>query len=201
MKSLTQEEIIEYLYQCYVKADGLWFVKVEEQFGFDKALEIDAEVWKIIPKIQARILKSNLINSLSVTKYTGKDNLVVNKINQSPSQISVQGLAQPEAIDKKIIMDIFIKALQIKLKLDRFKFNLTKNKNLIFVKITECPWHNILIKSKRENLSSKIGSNICKTEYSVFASEFEPEIKLNLSSQICIKDNFCNLIFKIPYDL
>jgi hypothetical protein len=32
-------------------------MKVEEKYDFDTALEIDVEVWKIIPKIQARFIK------------------------------------------------------------------------------------------------------------------------------------------------
>jgi hypothetical protein len=38
----------------------LWFVKVEEKYGFNIALDIDEEVWKIVPKIQARFLKKKL---------------------------------------------------------------------------------------------------------------------------------------------
>jgi len=60
MKKLNSKEIRDYLYQSYAKVDGLWFVKVEEKFGFDKSLEIDREVWGIMPKIQARLLKSKL---------------------------------------------------------------------------------------------------------------------------------------------
>ena len=35
-------------------------MKVEERDGFDAALEVDNEVWKVLPKIQARQLKSLL---------------------------------------------------------------------------------------------------------------------------------------------
>jgi len=63
MKKLTQGEVSKYLYQSYSKVDGLWFMKVEEQFGFEKALEIDTGVWKILPKIQARYLKLKLSNA------------------------------------------------------------------------------------------------------------------------------------------
>ncbi len=57
---LTDKEISEYLHRCYTAADGLWFVKVEEKYGFDSALDIDKEVWKVIPKIQSRFLKNKL---------------------------------------------------------------------------------------------------------------------------------------------
>jgi hypothetical protein len=33
---------------------------VEEKYGFNTALDIDEEVWKIVPKIQARFLKNKL---------------------------------------------------------------------------------------------------------------------------------------------
>ncbi len=199
MKGLTNKEIMQYLYQCYVKVDGLWFLKVEEQFGFDKALEIDAEVWKVVPKIQARFLKSKLSsNILYPNILNDKDNLKENLLKNDSKLSNKAKSVQATPKDKEAMIDIFVKALRLKLKLDEYKFSLSKNKNLITVKTKECPWHNILIKSKRENLSSKIGSIICKTEYLTFAKEFEPEIKLNIIKQICKNDNCCIFNFKIP---
>ena len=58
MIGLTDKQIAEYFRRSYTMADGLWFMKVEERYGFDAALEIDDEVWKVLPKIQARMLKS-----------------------------------------------------------------------------------------------------------------------------------------------
>jgi hypothetical protein len=58
MIQLNDKQIAEYLYRCYTAMDGLWFTKLEEKYGFDAALEIDNEVWKVLPKIQARMLKS-----------------------------------------------------------------------------------------------------------------------------------------------
>jgi len=57
MADLTEQQKTEYFYRGFAAVDGLWFMKVEEQFGFDKALEIDNEVWKVLPKIQARKMK------------------------------------------------------------------------------------------------------------------------------------------------
>jgi len=50
----------EYFQKCFFSVDGLWFLKLEEALGFEKALEIDLEVWKILPKIQARTIKKLL---------------------------------------------------------------------------------------------------------------------------------------------
>lgn len=54
---LSVEQTAQYLHRSYTAVDGLWFVKIEEQFGFDKALELDEQVWQIMPKIQARNIK------------------------------------------------------------------------------------------------------------------------------------------------
>ena len=54
MAGLTNKDRAEYYNRSYKAVDGLWFVKAEEQFDFDTALELDKEVWKVMPKIQAR---------------------------------------------------------------------------------------------------------------------------------------------------
>lgn len=61
MKELTDKQIASYFHRSYAAADGLWFMKVEDKCGFDIALEIDDQVWKVLPKIQARMLKSMLL--------------------------------------------------------------------------------------------------------------------------------------------
>ena len=60
MTKLDYQQIIEYFRRCYQAVDGLWFMKVEEKSGFDPALDVDHEVWKVMPKIQARMIKSML---------------------------------------------------------------------------------------------------------------------------------------------
>lgn len=63
---LDEQNKIKYYYDSYVKADGLWFIKVEEELGFDKALQIDRKVWEVLPKIQSRFLKSKLGQKLGL---------------------------------------------------------------------------------------------------------------------------------------
>jgi hypothetical protein len=60
MAKLKNQQILEYFSRSYKAVDGLWFMKVEEKFGFDNALELDDQVWKIMSKIQARMIKSFL---------------------------------------------------------------------------------------------------------------------------------------------
>lgn len=57
MTELTEQQKTEYFFRGFAAVDGLWFMKVEDKFGFDVALEIDNEVWKVLPKIQARKMK------------------------------------------------------------------------------------------------------------------------------------------------
>jgi hypothetical protein len=57
---LTPEQVKEYLYRSYTRVDGLWFVMTEERLGFDTALALDEAVWKVVPKIQARLLQEQL---------------------------------------------------------------------------------------------------------------------------------------------
>ncbi|MGD2066829.1 MAG: DUF6125 family protein [Candidatus Bathyarchaeota archaeon] len=60
MTELSSRQIAEYFRRSYTAADGLWFMKVEEKYGFDVALGVDDEVWKVLPKIQARMIKQFL---------------------------------------------------------------------------------------------------------------------------------------------
>ena len=57
MTRFTDKDRAEYFHRSYKTVDGLWFVKTEEQFDFNTALDLDREVWKVMPKIQARFLK------------------------------------------------------------------------------------------------------------------------------------------------
>jgi hypothetical protein len=54
---LSESQIADYFRRSYTAVDGLWFLKVEERYGFQTGLQIDEEVWKVLPKIQARMIK------------------------------------------------------------------------------------------------------------------------------------------------
>ena len=55
---MNDDQIAAFYHRSYTAVDGLWFMKVEEKYGLDTALDVDNEVWKVLPKIQARMLKS-----------------------------------------------------------------------------------------------------------------------------------------------
>jgi len=56
---LNDQQKAEFYHRCFTTVDGLWFMKVEETYGFETALEIDDAVWRVMPKIQARVLKQS----------------------------------------------------------------------------------------------------------------------------------------------
>jgi hypothetical protein len=158
MTELDYQQTIEYFRRCYQAVDGLWFMKVEEKNGFDSALDVDHEVWKVMPKIQARMIKSML------------------KLSNGA--------------------DALFKGLTAKLELEGFKFKAEKNGNGFRITITDCPWHNLMIKSGREKLSGIVGTTICGTEYSVWVSEFGEAVHFKLESQKCKNSECCILVFE-----
>ena len=157
MIRLTDKQRAEFFHRSYTAVDGLWFIKVEERWGFEAALDIDNEVWKILPKIQARQLKS------------------MGKLGKG--------------------MEALCECLTTKLALENFAFTPEKDETGFKIVINECPWHNLMLKSNREELSAKVGTLICNTEYSVWAAEFGEEIAFALQSQICKGASVCILQF------
>lgn len=158
MDSLTDGQVIEYYHRCYKAVDGLWFMKVEEKFGFKVALELDKQVWSIVPKIQARMIKSLL--------KLGKNN------------------------------DTLLESLKAKLSLEGFDFKVEPIKNGFQIRVINCPWHSLMVKSGRENLSEKVGKAICNIEYRIWISEFDEKTCFELKKQQCKGSKDCILEFK-----
>jgi predicted ArsR family transcriptional regulator len=159
MLNLTDKQIIEYFKKSYTSVDGLWFMKAEENYDFEAALQMDVKVWEIMPKIQARMLKP-LAN-------TGND-----------------------------LKDL-MECLTTKLALEEFSFTTEDNTDSgrFSIIINNCPWHNLMVKSKREELSAKVGSRICNSEYEVWAKEFGKDIAFIIDGQICAGAEHCILRF------
>jgi hypothetical protein len=159
MKSLSDEQIAKYFNHPYKTVDGLWFMKVEESYGFTAALQIDKEVWKVMPKIQARLVKSML------------------NLNKDASGL--------------------LESLETKLALEGFRFAVKKIEDGFCIQISDCPWHNLMLKSGREGISEKVGATICGVEYCVWASEFDENIHFTLADQKCKGSEFCILNFNM----
>ncbi|BCW97329.1 MAG: hypothetical protein KatS3mg024_0156 [Armatimonadota bacterium] len=44
----------EFVRRSYLAADGLWFLRCEEELGYGEALRLDELVWRTMPRLQAR---------------------------------------------------------------------------------------------------------------------------------------------------
>ncbi|MFC1961951.1 DUF6125 family protein [Chloroflexota bacterium] len=54
LSQIPQEELLTFCSRSLYTLDGLWFVTSEEEHGFEKALELDIEVWNRLTRIQAK---------------------------------------------------------------------------------------------------------------------------------------------------
>ena len=58
MTTPTDAQTAAFFLHSYTAVDGLWFIEVEKRLGFEAALDLDAAVWAVMPKIQARAIKA-----------------------------------------------------------------------------------------------------------------------------------------------
>ena len=165
MKDLTENDKTEYFRRSYRAVDGLWFMMIEERRGFEEALKLDEAVWRVLPKIQARAIKSML------------------KLD-----CGLDGLKE---------------AIAVRLALEEFDCQLKRAEGGIIVEIRRCPWHDIMVRSGREELSEKVSEVICQAENQVWALEFSPkgadgegtEIRFERQERICQGSSRCRLWF------
>ena len=165
MKDLTESDKIEYFRRSYRAVDGLWFMMIEKKHGFDEGLELDEAVWRVLPKIQARAIKSML-------------NL----------ECSLDGLEE---------------AIAARLALEEFDYELKPEEGGFAVEIRRCPWHDIMVRSGREDLSGRVSQVICQAENQVWAQEFsqkgaereEKKIRFESRERICQGGGRCRLWF------
>ena len=79
------------------------------------------------------------------------------------------------------------KALITKFELEGFQFESKRIRNGFKIKIYDCPWYDLMVKSGREQLAKKVGNTICNTEYQVWISELAKGMKFELETQKCEK--------------
>ena len=56
---IPKEKLVEVCSRSLNTIDGLWFLAIEQKYGFDTALEMDIEVWRRFSLIHARRLVKN----------------------------------------------------------------------------------------------------------------------------------------------
>ena len=89
----------EYYRKSYFAVDGLWFLKTEEAHSFEEALKLDAEVWSVLAKIQARKAKELLKKKGS----TVKDLLAALKLKWTAEEYEYDVLKAEEACGEVLL--------------------------------------------------------------------------------------------------
>jgi len=90
----------------------------------------------------------------------------------------------------------FLESLTAKLSLKGFKFKVEQRKNGFKIQISDCPWHNLMVKSGREKYSEKVGIIIFNVKYSAWASEFDEKTRVTLRTQKFKGSQHCILDFE-----
>lgn len=157
MFELNDRQVADFFRRSYTAVDGLWFMKAEAAYGFDSALDLDDEVWKVFPKVQARMLK--------------------------------------EAAGMSSGLEALRECFTTKLSIEGFRFDVQSMPHRFTVSISHCPWHDAMVRSGRQDLSGRVGTRICGTEYSVWAAEFGPGVRFDRKSEICTGSERCVLEF------
>jgi hypothetical protein len=83
------------------------------------------------------------------------------------------------------------------LELKGFEFAVKPGRPGFSIVITDCPWHNTMVKSGRAALSARIGEAVCRTEYTAWASEFGAKLEFSFGSphRLCTGADTCVLCF------
>ena len=92
-------------------------------------------------------------------------------------------------------MEGLAECLTTRLALENFEFQARKEENDLWISISKCPWHDVMVKCGREALSEMVGFTICNTEYRAWASEFGYDIIFLQEARICKGDETCVLQF------
>jgi hypothetical protein len=103
-------------------------------------------------------------------------------------------------------LDGLAQALSARLALEGFEYEMQKRSEGFAVIVKRCPWHDMMIKSGRGELSERVSDLICRVENSVWASEFagpgesgDPwegrEIGFHREERLCRGEERCVLRF------
>lgn len=83
------------------------------------------------------------------------------------------------------------RAFQLKLSAEEFDFDTDITPDNVKFTIRTCPWYEIMKSSNRLHISEIITNRICVMEFSGWANEFSPDIKLEMHKRLCIPQDKC----------
>lgn len=97
---IDPEKILKHYGQIGQILDGLWFIELEKELGFEKTLAIDEKVWKIFPQKEAKRIKSllgfdkpnikDIQNALKLAVFNQSLQWTLEEISDSPMIIRMR---------------------------------------------------------------------------------------------------------------
>ncbi|MBM3211789.1 hypothetical protein FJZ33_06205 [Candidatus Poribacteria bacterium] len=91
----------------------------------------------------------------------------------------------------------FLKAMKVKLEAEEYEYEVLKEEEgHLQIAINNCPWHNILVKAKREYLAQRISDVICLLELQVWLKEFGDNLAFNMECRKCCGDDICVMNYR-----
>jgi len=119
------------------------------------------------------------------------------KVWQILARIQARKTKELLSIEEDTLGALFT-GLQVKFEAEQYDCELTTlDEHRLEIAVKNCPWHALMKKSERENLSSQIAEVICKEELKVWAREYNPRIVFALAAMHCAGSPACKLVFQL----
>lgn len=97
---IDPEKILKHYGQIGQILDGLWFMELDKELGFEKTLAIDEKVWKIFPPKEAKRIKSllgfdkptinDIQNALKLAIFNQSLQWTLEEVSSSPMVIRIK---------------------------------------------------------------------------------------------------------------
>jgi hypothetical protein len=97
---IDSEKMLKHYGQIGQILDGLWFLQLEKEFGFEKAIAIDEQVWKVFPPKEAKRIKNllgfekptinDIQNALKLAIFNQSLEWTLDEVSSSPMVIRIR---------------------------------------------------------------------------------------------------------------
>lgn len=119
------------------------------------------------------------------------------KVWQVLAKIQTRKVKELLVIEADTLEGLFT-GLKVKFEAEEYDFELTRlDDHHLEIAVKSCPWHALMKKSKREELSSQVAEVICREEFGVWSREFNPRVAFSLAAMHCGGSPACKLVFKL----
>lgn len=95
-------------------------------------------------------------------------------------------------------VEALFSGLEVKFEAEEYDFELERlDGDRLEIAVRSCPWHALMKKSERQELSSQVAEVICREEFSVWSREYNPRIVFELAAMHCEGSPACKLVFEL----